>query len=149
MPQQYCSTQVLICKSYHKKLSLCCKSWNYWYQIQYINIASDTDLGPIGKCYLISMLELRTDQFIALQDLWRNLILELKWQYNYKIGCNLNINEWTLNHNTQHLLIHQYTFNNYKTYSLECRSKLLTTQRHIHDHSPSNNIIKTTVHLGA
>ena len=31
-------------------------------------------------------------KFIGLQDLQRNLILGLKWQCNYRIGCNWNVN---------------------------------------------------------
>ena len=56
--------------------------------------ASGANLGPIGQCDLTFWLGNRyfMDRFIILQDLWRNLILGLHWQCNYRIGRNWNVN---------------------------------------------------------
>ena len=53
----------------------------------------------VGKKYF-------TDMFIVLQDLQRDLILELNWQFNYKIDCNWNINSLQdITHNKTYLCI--------------------------------------------
>ena len=56
--------------------------------------ANGIDLVPIGYCCLIFQLGKKhfTDKLIVLQNLWRDLILSLNWQSNYKISCNWNIN---------------------------------------------------------
>ena len=68
--------------------------------------ASGTDLGLLGQCYVTFELGNKyfMDKFIVLQDLRRDLILGLNWQFNYKIGCNWNINKHQyMTHNNCHL----------------------------------------------
>ena len=59
-----------------------------------VTSARGNNLDPTGQCDLT--FQLRNKQFmgrfIILQDLWRNLILGLNWQCNYRIGCNWNAN---------------------------------------------------------
>ena len=59
-----------------------------------VTSAIGTDLGPIGQCYLTFNLGNKyfTGKVIVLTELPRNLILGLNWHFNYKIGCNWNIN---------------------------------------------------------
>ena len=65
-----------------------------------------TTLGPIGQCDLKFILGNNqfTDGFIILQELYRNIILGLNWQCNYRIGCNLNVNgQQYITHNNNFL----------------------------------------------
>ena len=68
--------------------------------------ASGANLGSIGQCDLTFQLGNKhfRDRFIALQDLWRNLILVHNWQCNYRIGYNWNVNgQQYIAHNKIHL----------------------------------------------
>ena len=99
-------------------------------------------------CYLTLKLGNKyfTDKFIVLQDLQRNLILGIRWQFNYKIGCNWNISgHHYMTHNNSYLCI-SIPSKATKTYSLKCSSVLLTTQECVNHHSPSTNKFKTTAH---
>ena len=51
-------------------------------------------LGPIHPCDLKFRLvnEQCMDRLIILQDLQRNVTLGFNWQYNYRIGCNWDVN---------------------------------------------------------
>ena len=65
-----------------------------------------------------------------------------------QIDCTWNINRHQYI-TQQHLLMDQYTINNHEAHSLECRSILFTTQRHIYNHSTGTNRVKTTIHIWA
>ena len=56
-----------------------------------------SNLGPVGQCDLTFWLgnKYLMDRFTILQDLQRNLILGRHWQFNYRIGCNCNVNGTT------------------------------------------------------
>ena len=56
--------------------------------------ANGANLGPIGHCHFEFKLgnKCLTDNVTVLKDLQRNLILGLNWQFNYKAGCNWNVN---------------------------------------------------------
>ena len=72
-----------------------------------VTSASGTNLHLIGQCDLTSRLGNKqfADRFIVLQDLQRNLILGLNWQYNYRIGCNWNVSgQWYIAHNNFYAL---------------------------------------------
>ena len=60
-----------------------------------VTTARCTALGPIGKGYPTVRLGNKyfINKLMILQDLHRDLILGLNWQFNYKIGCIWNINE--------------------------------------------------------
>ena len=71
-----------------------------------VTSANDTDLGPIGQCYLPFRLGNKNfmDKFIILQDLHRVLILGLNRQFKYKIGCNWSSNgQHYMTHNNDYL----------------------------------------------
>ena len=68
--------------------------------------ASGSNLGPIGHCDLTLRLGKKQfmDRFTILQDLGRNLILGLNWQYNYRIVCNWNVSgQQYMTHNNKFL----------------------------------------------
>ena len=103
--------------------------WHYWIQKQYIShfrkvfhittsktvsnqsthtktsSAFGANLSPIRQWNLTFLLGNKhfTHSFIALQDLWWNVI-GLNWQCNYKIGCNWNVNgQQYITHNNKYL----------------------------------------------
>ena len=68
--------------------------------------AIGTDSGLIGQYHLTFKLDNKycTDKFIVLWDMWRDLILGLNWQFNYKISCISNINgHQYMTHNNNYL----------------------------------------------
>ena len=73
--------------------------------------ASGANLGMKRQCNLTFRLGNKQfmDKFIILQDLQRNVILGLHWQYNYRIGCNLNVNgQQYITHNNIFYALAQY-----------------------------------------
>ena len=71
-----------------------------------VTSACGANLGPVGHCHLTFRLGNKSfmDKFIVLKDLQQNLILRCKWQANYKIGCNWNVNgHQYITHNNKYL----------------------------------------------
>ena len=92
--QQHWSTQVPTCQSYHNSFSTPQELKLLQSNKCTVTSSSCTDVGPIWQCYLTFKLGNKyfTDKVIFLSDLHKDLVLRLNWQFNYKIGCNWNIN---------------------------------------------------------
>ena len=71
-----------------------------------VTSANGDNLGPIGQFDLKFRLGNKQfmDRLKILQDLYRNILLGLNWQCNYRIGCRWNVNGYQyITHNNNFL----------------------------------------------